>query len=826
MSGASQRKQNNRSAPAASERPTGYCVINPGRPFVQHQAKTQSQKGKGRGVVAGVWRCAASLSLLAASGQAQATGTLPAAVATKSDTLVSRDSVVRGAMQPRALADLLQDASKRNLLPPDLIAYRADVQSEISVLLRREEGTEAIAAIEQVASTMRWTRAGQYDQHVVGYRAQQSGPNVSMLSVFQTGWLQPALYGNRLSIRTNSPAPSKRSSTPGTDSSKATATVNPQAKAPRRAATRTDSASFVTAVHPLAADRDRYYTFAGGDTVVSITLTDRTIPIAHVRVTPRRDLKGPIVLFEGDLDLDASRGTLVKMRGTFLRFGVPTSRLRGALGAEAVAFIEYENGERMGKYWLPATQRIELQASLQSLGDQRAVIRIVSRFRNMTVNDTVLSEATLAVADSLRARSRRKLTYAADDSVRRFGSWPLSIGTLSEGMHSDDFMDVAPDRWRVVGAPRLDWTVPRAADLFHFNRVEGAFTGYGAKLALRDVAPGVVVRANAGWAWNEQTARGRVSVERKRGPWLLEMRGGRSLDNTNDFRVPFDSGNTFGALFASQDPYDYVDRRGATLAAVRTVGTRTAVVRAEFGYADDRYRAATYLRSPLGGDAYRPNRNVDQGGYLRSAALIEWHPDVSAEFVKPGVSTRLSYERGDGTLAFQRLEARVVARQPFGPFVAIARGDVGTVLGDRPPAQQLFELGEQQNLPGYADKEFAGTQAAVLRGSVQYISPFLKQPLRFGRWFLPAIAPGLSVGVQSGWTDAPNTAALAAIDRLATTDQRKLALYTPVARPSDGIRASVTAGLRLFSGGAFIGAARKVDQPAPWKFLVTFGQQW
>ena len=715
-----------------------------------------------------------------------------------------RDSTSPAA--PRALAELLADASRRNVLPKDLIAYRADVQSEISILLRREEGTEAIAAIEQVASTMRWTRAGQYDQHIVGYRAQQSGPNISMLSVFRTGWLNPALYGNRLTVRTNRAA----------DSSNRRTTRRPRA----------DTAVALSAVHPLAVDRDRYYTFAGGDTIVTIALADRTIPIAHVRVTPRRDVAGPVVVFEGDLDLDASRGTLVRMRGTFLRVGGSRSSTGGVSIGEAVAFIEYENGERMGTYWLPATQRIELQASLPMLGDQRAVIRIVSRFRNMVVNDTVLSAETLAAADSLRAASRRKLTYATSDSVNRFREWPLTFGILTDGMHSDDFMDVAPDRWRPFGAPRIDWTVPRAADAFHFNRVEGAYTGFGARLSLRDVAPGVVVRANAGWAWNEGTARGRLSIERKRGPWLLEVRGGRSLDNTNDFRVPFDSGNTFGALLASQDPYDYVDRRSAAIAAVRTIGDRRALIRTEFGVADDRYRPSTYTRSPLGGPAYRPNRGIHEGSYLRSAALLEWHPDVSAEFVKPGVSARLSYERGDGTLTFQRLEARVVGRRPMGPFVAIARGDIGTVLGDQPPAQQLFELGEQQNLPGYLDKEFAGTRAAVLRGTLQYASPFLRQPLRLGRTFLPAIAPGLSVGVQSGWTEAPTAGGRAAIDRLAVTDPARLALWAPVSRPSDGIRASVTAGLRLFSGGAFIGATRKVDQAAPWTLLVTFGQQW
>ncbi|MBL0170907.1 MAG: hypothetical protein IPP90_09280 [Gemmatimonadaceae bacterium] len=702
----------------------------------------------------------------------------------------------------RALAELLADASTRNALPADLIAYKSRVETEIAVLLRREEGTEAVAAVEQVASTMRWTRSGAYDQHVIGYRAQQSGPNVSMLSVFQTGWLNPTLYGNRLRIRTRS------------------------SRSVARSTLRGDGADTLPAVHPLAADRERYYTYSGGDTIVTIRVGDRTIPIAQVRVTPRSDITSPVVLFDGELDLDASRGTLVRMRGTFLRAGGSPRRFGGALG-EAVAFIEYEQGERLGRFWLPARQRIELQATLPVIGDGRAVVRIVSRFNDMMVNDTVLSEATLAAADSLRAMSRRKLTFAPTDSVNRYDAWIAAVGALSDGMHSDDFLDVAPDRWRPYGLPRLDWVAPRAADIFHFNRVEGAYTGLGLKWSLRDAAPGVVVRANAGWAWNEQTVRGRLSVDRTRGLWTMEARGGRALDNTNDFRVPFDSGNSMGALLASQDPYDYVDRRSATLAAVRTTAKRGVLLRTEFGVADDRYRPATYLRGPLkGGKAYRPNRGVDEGRYVRTAALIEWHPDVSAEFVKPGVSARFSYERGDGTLAFQRVEARVVARRPLGPFVAIGRGDIGTVLGGHPPAQQLFELGEQQNLPGYLDKEFAGTRAAVLRGSLQYTSPFLRQPIRVRRFFLPAVAPGLSVGVQSGWTEAPTAAARAAIDRLAVIDPSSLALWAPVSRPSAGIRASVTAGLRLFSGGAFLGVTRPVDQSARWKALITFGQQW
>lgn len=723
-------------------------------------------------------------------------------MATRVDAQVDRAQT----RAPLALRDLLAEASQRNVLPPSLISFTAHVETEISVLLRREEGNEAVAAVEQVASTLKWNRTGFYDQHIVGYRAQQTGANVSMLSVFQTGWLNPVLYGNRLRVRATSPAGGQ----PGR----------------ARPSTRASAADTMPAIHPLALDRDRYYRFSGGDTIVTMRAGDRVIPIVQVRVQPRTDLTAAAVLFDGTMDLDASRGTLVRLRGYFVRLN---TRRRGVMASisDAVAFVEYENGERNGAYWLPAKQRIELQATSPAFGDGRVVVRIVSRFSQMQVNDTVLDARTLAVADSLRALSRRRLSFAGTDSLGRYGAWRTDVGALSLGMHADDFNDIGPDRWRPTGAPRLDVTVPRASDVFHFNRVEGVFTGTGLKWSLRDRAPGVVVRANAGWAWNEGTARGRVSVERTRGTTVLEVRSGRSLDNTNDFRVPLDSGNTMAALFGSQDPYDYVDRRSATVAAVRTFGARRLLTRVEFGVADDRYRGATYARSPFGGNAYRDNRRVDAGRYRRSAALVEWHPDVSAEFTRPGLGARFSYERGDGTLAWQRAEARATARQPFGPFLALARGDVGAVFGSRIPPQQLFELGKFQNLPGYDDKEFAGSRAAVLRASLQYTSPFFRQPVRVGRFFLPALAPGLSVGVQSGWTDAPTDAARTSIERLgAPIDSTRLALWAPVSRPTDGVRASLTAGLRLFSGGVFVGATRKVDQPAPWTALVTFGQPW
>ncbi len=713
--------------------------------------------------------------------------------------------VVHAQSQP-ALQKLLTEASTRNRLPDSLVSYKANVETEIAVLLRREEGTEAVAAIEQVASTLRWTRAGKYDQRVQGYRAQQTGGNVSMLTLFQTGWLNPVLYGNRLRVRPRETSGNGRS--------------RPGARA-------RDGADTLPAVHPLATDRDRYYTYSGGDTVVVMRAGDRTIPIAHVRVRPRTDVTGKVVLFDGEMDLDASRGTLVRLRGYFIRTGTTRSPLARSL-ADAVAYVEYENGERQGTYWLPATQRIELQANVPLIGDGRAVIRIVSRFADMQVNDTVLDAATLAAADSLRARSTRRLTYAPTDSLTAFARWRNTLGGITEGMHADDFEDIAPDRWRASGAPRFDMAAPRGADVMHFNRVEGVYTGLGAKWSLRDAAPGVTVRANAGYAWGEQTVRGRLTVERTRGPWTVELRGGRSMDITNDFRVPFDSGNTFGALFGSLDPYDYVSRNFGALGVVRRVGDRRWLLRADVGYADDRYRPSQYVRGPFGGEPFRENRGVAEGGYVRSSSTIEWHPDRAAEFVKPGLGARLYYERGDGTLTYQRAEARLTGRKPVGPFVFAARGDVGLVTGSRIPPQQLFELGRYQNLPGYADKEFAGSRAAVLRASAIYTTKYLRNPIRLGRsLWLPAIAPGFSVGVQSGWTDAPTSAAREAMAGLMPGyDPLLLASWAPVSVPTGRVRASVTAGMRFFGNALFLGMTRPVDQAAPWKGLVGFGQVW
>jgi hypothetical protein len=349
---------------------------------------------------------------------------------------------------------------------------------------------------------------------------------------------------------------------------------------------------------------------------------------------------------------------------------------------------------------------------------------------------------------------------------------------------------------------------------------------------MRDAAPGLTLRALGGYAWNERTARGRVSAVLERDAWTYALRAGRSLDITNDFRNVLDSGSSLGALFG-QDNYDYVDRYSAGVSAIRMFAKRSARARVEVGWADDRAAVNHVARGPIGEQLFLPNRGVDEGTWLRSALTLEWHPDEAAEFMRPGFGAALSYLRGDGQLNFQRTELRLSARTNTGPWTFASRLDAGVVFGD-PPPQQLFELGRTEGLPGYDYKVFAGNQAVIMRGLALYQLHLFMAPIRVTqRIWLPAVAPALAVSFQGGWTGASDVAAHAAILRLGvqpatgtTTGTTLTAPPAPVSVVTGNARESVSAGIRFFGGTIGFSVARPLDRGAAWKWQMDFGQMF
>ncbi len=730
---------------------------------------------------------------------------------------------------------LVERASVSNRrVPEGLGTYEARVESEMAFIARQPDGTEQTFTVEQAATTVHWARSGQFEQRVVGYRSQSVGVTISAVGLFRQAWVVPILYGNRMTLL-----------------------FGEQDSTRRNNAGRRRRSNVVVAVHPFADDRDRLYRFSGGDTVVTIRPGGRDIPIVRIHVEPHGGgLTRETTAFRGDIELDEQRAQIVRMRGYFETVG-PKPRGRSRLVAsqvEAIAYVELENGEFEQRYWLPSYQRIEAQAAISLLGDQRAVFRVISRFRNMTANaprsmanagslgdsmpvrrtgaDSLMPADPTPVdaGDSLRV-TKHRLTFAPRDSIDRFADWSRDIGESTGATRADDFIDVAPNSWRPTGPPIVRLRFQEPTDLFHYNRIEGAYTGIAGEVKLRDASPGLVARSNIGWAWAEQTVRGRVSLERQKGVWWPYVRAGRSLDVTNDFREPFDSGSTLGALF-SVDDYDYVDRRSAMIGLTRYVNRRRDVrVRVEAGIGSDRYVAAQRERGPFtpGDSGFRFNRGVDGGRYRIASLKVEFHPDVNAAFVRPGVGAFLQAEAAAGDLAWRRAELRLIARRMLGPFIYVARADAGVVVGDSIPPQQLFELGENQNLPGYGYKEFAGNQAAVIRGLVMYPLPLWRAPLRLGRFVLPSVGPTLSFGAQGGWAAASNDAARSAILRLGSVEDSVLGTAgsvsgAPVSRPTDGFKSSIDFRLRFLGGAVSIGVARATDHHQPWQFVVGFAQ--
>lgn len=723
----------------------------------------------------------------------------------------------------QALRSLVAEAARLNRdIPPALGSYRAKVESEISMGIRDGSGRESAVSVEQIAGEMTFDRSGAFEQHVTGYRTPLIG-FAAVVGFFRSSWVTPVLYGNRIVFSLlNAPPP--KPATPG-DSALA-------ARRPARPVAKRDDTPPLHVVHPLADDRERYYRFFGGDTVQVVNVENRTIPIVRVDVRPRDSLPARSVVFGGEIDLDITRHHIIRLRGAFYTVAAKAPKSGGLVrnpgasviaGIEALEYVELVNGEVDQKYWLPQYQRSELQIAAPVFGEGKYVYRIVSRMRDFSVTPPDATQ-TAERADTAGVR-HHVLTFATRDSLGAYRDWQARIGAATSSVSADDLLDVGPTRWRSDGPPVITVQGEHASDLVHFNRVEGWFTGIGANARLRDAAPGVTLRAALGYGWSERTLRGRASAELRRGPWTYGLRGGRSLDITNDFRNSLDSGNTIGALFGV-DEYDYVDRYSAGIAVARSIGHRAARVRVELGWADDRATTSHRTTGMFGDDVFPPNRGIDPGSYLRTAATLEWHTNALTESAWPGVGASLSYLRGDGQIDFQRAELQLTTRRISGQWTYSADVRAGMLFG-APVPQQLFEIA------GTEYKEFAGDEAAAVSARATYHFRLFTSPIvALGKHHfipqvvLPGFAPAVSVRATTAWTGASDAAASAAIARLGTRttyDPNSITMYAPASTTTRMPQTSVGAALTFFGGMIGIGTSRRIDRDAPWKLTLGFG---
>jgi hypothetical protein len=681
-------------------------------------------------------------------------------------------------------------AAEANRRPPrELEEYTSHVETELALILRDTLGREHAAEVEQLATEAHWTRSERYELHIVGYRAQNVGVPYSTLSIVR-GWTVPTLFGERLLFGAYIAGPNRRDT--------------------------------LTAVHPFAADRESFYRYSGGDTVAVLRIGDRRIPIARIHVRPEFTSRTPLGAFDGEIDIDAVRHQIVRMRGQLQIMGVRArsgSRFLQLTGIVSAAYVEFVNSEIAGKYWLPTRQRTEFQASVPLLGQTRAVFRIIS-----TISDiAVVTDSTIASPDTSRPL-RVIVTWAPSDSVSRFGDWREEVGTQSGAVHSDDFADMAPPPWRSTGPPHVSMFPNSLRRIFRFNRIEGLYLGLAPTVDFRSAQPGLSGGVFGGWAFAEERARGGAFASYTRGFVTSGLRAERALASTNDFTLPIDDDPGFSALLTSVDDYDYVDRITGAASMSRALGSPNAGrVTAQIGLGDDR-AAIAHIQHGLvtAGKRFRPNRGILEGRYALGTLDFEIHPNVTGDYVSPGLGARAHYEVGRGDLDWERLEVGLAGRHYWGPLSVGAHVDAGVALGKTLPPQQLFELGGTILLPGYDYKAFAGDQAALFRGFTSYRFPIWKRPVRVWRnFFLPGVTPGIAASVQGGWTRASTRGAVEAIRELGV-DRDSM----PVSAPTGNVRSTFGIGLSFFADLLHVGVARPVDHPAPWRLVAGFGVQF
>jgi hypothetical protein len=680
---------------------------------------------------------------------------------------------------------MVSAAADSNRRPPrELRGYTSRVETEVGLIIRDSLGRENAGEIEQMTSRASWTRDGPYDLHVIGYRSQTVGVPYSSLTIVR-GWTVPSLYGERLSLGAYM--------------------------------TRANRRDTLTVVHPFAEDRAQYYRFTGGDTVAVLRVGNRSVPIARIRVHPDFRRESRFGAFDGEIDLDATRFEIVRMRGQMVVLGGRETfgaRFARAAGVVAAAYVEFVNAEYDGRYWLPSFQRTEFQASFPALGQSRPVFRIVSTIADLTAD-------TGTVATDTSQHPRVVVTWAPTDSVDSFNDWRTPLGTGTSSVRADDFADLAPTVWRADGPPQLLLFSGSLGHVFRFNRVEGLYIGLAPNLEMRSAAPGLSVGAYGGWAFTEQTARGGAYASWKTGAQTFGVRAERTLASTNDFGIPLGDDPGFAALLSSVDDDDYVDRRRAAVSVTRIIHSiDVALVTAQAGFGEDRAehaRLSQGLISTNGG--FRLNRGSAPGDYAFGSLDAEFHPSVTGDFARPGIGARAHYEYGKGDLDWQRAELGLSARQYLGAFSFAAHADLGAVFSNVPPPQQLFELGGNMLLPGYRYKQFAGDRAALFRTFASYRFGLWQKPIVLFRGiFVPGLNPGLVASVQGGWTEISSNGAALSVRHLGVD-----ANGVPLSEATHGMRATAGGGVSFFSDLLHIGLARPIDHGARWRVVIGFG---
>lgn len=486
----------------------------------------------------------------------------------------------------------------------------------------------------------------------------------------------------------------------------------------------------VPAVHPLARDGDRYYTYAITDSV-TLSLPGRTVHAVAVQVRPRE--YGPM-LVSGLMWLDADSLDVVRLSVAFVGDGLwededPESPKLVQLEAD----LEY--ALHQGRFWLPLRQILTGAWTYRRyMPGATLTSSAVTTFRDYEIDpDTALVFASTG-RTSTRGDWRWDWEWGeACDGPRGFqcgaherlradrwdgGRWEVHLPSLDSLLRYDfgsafarhrDLLDddliaerltelaaqseALPNQWSGRRLLDLDWT--KALRFVGFNRVQGV--SFALATALRPGLAFTTLNLAGRVSTADERVTGSATWRRAAPRGVFELSAFHELREVEPWTHGLGIGNTFKALLLGHDDADYYLSTGA---GVRFVGERGAARHFTFSFAFERQQSVvrasgSALHDAFFGDGVFPeNPAIREGDFVRVRA--ERFVPLAGGGVRLGVTT-LSGEQQLGAQAWTGASWRFPVR---GRDVRLGLR-LATVVGDRSPQLDL-RLGGPATVRGHA----------------------------------------------------------------------------------------------------------------------------
>ena len=493
-------------------------------------------------------------------------------------------------------------------------------------------------------------------------------------------------------------------------------------------------------LHPLGPGAPAVYDFLLAD---SLSLRygggSEEVRVYEVQVRPKDpDRPG----FVGSVFVDRGTAAIVRMSFTF----TPASYVDPYLD---YIRISLDNSLWMGKYWLPYRQEAELRRELPQL-DFLAGSIIRGRFEIGGYDfNPLMAPGTYTGQRVSAAPQAQRETFPFErglfDDLEEEGLAP----TPSLEEIRAQARQVMADR-ALSGLSPYRLHFPSVSDAVRYDRAEGLYLGAGMQLRPQ---PDALVRLSAGYAF--QRARPSFGVVATGEPTPLVPVLEAYWDDFRDVGTFAGTAPILASLGTAVGGEDYRDpffARGVrfTLRGIRPNAGPEVSLRWE------RHASATNV---LGGDT-RPVRPVVEGILGAVALTLPVALPAGGQGTLTGTVGRL----GDRTFGASVAQAWWRLERPDRTWKF--RGQLAAGAATlRTPVQELFLLGGRGTLPGYDYRSFVGRRFGFAR--VEASHPLLPPWLGFRTFAALGFTQLSDATLPSGW----------------------------LARDSDGLRASVGAGL-------------------------------